>query len=210
MIIFKALEFVRLNLKNSIMNQEEFNHQIDEPVKLGNIAFIADNLINSTDIPESIYMTLVNMQEEAAFKNQQAVRINEVSPDYSNPPMFLNLFILITSCFKDYNISLEMLSYVIQYFQGNKTFRFSNKPVDELVDDGSVNYTFSEDDKADIQLIMDIYSMTFEQLNHLWGSLGGKQVPFVLYKARVLEIDTEQKKKGGGYIEEIQTIHPKV
>jgi len=39
-----------------------------------------------------------------------------------------------------------------------------------------------------MRIIMELYTLTFEQINHLWGSLGGKQVPFVMYKARLVKI----------------------
>ena len=39
---------------------------------------------------------------------------------------------------------------------------------------------------------MELHSLTFEQINHLWGSLGGKQVPFVMYRARMLSLTADE------------------
>lgn len=116
----------------------------------------------------------------------------------------------MSACYPDYSKSMEVLSYILQYFHVNKIFKFSNKPVSEQVDTESIEYTFMENLKTDLQLSFDLFSLTFEQLNFLWGTLGGRQLPFVLYKARVLEIDTTLHKKGGGYIREIKTTNPKV
>ena len=210
MVIFQALEFIRLNLDAFIKSQVDSFNTAESLVKLGNISFIADKILSNSTFEEGIYLSLVNIQEESTFKNQQQVRISEINANYREPPIYLNLFVLMSPCYSDYNKSIEVLSYVIQYFHANKTFKFSNKPVSEEVDEASIDYTFNENLKNDLQLIFDLYSLTFEQLNYLWGTLGGRQIPFVLYKARVLEIDTALHKKGGGYIEEIQTINPKV
>lgn len=39
-----------------------------------------------------------------------------------------------------------------------------------------------------LNLSLDLHTLSFEEINDLWGSLGGKQVPFVMYRARVVEI----------------------
>jgi hypothetical protein len=41
-------------------------------------------------------------------------------------------------------------------------------------------------------------------VNHLWGSLGGKQQPFLLFKVRQVEIDANRMLQGGGRITEIK------
>jgi len=50
---------------------------------------------------------------------------------------------------------------------------------------------------------LDLFSLTFEQINHLWGSLGGKQVPFVLYRARLLSLTAKEIKETGAPITDI-------
>ena len=50
------------------------------------------------------------------------------------------------------------------------------------------NWTFNERVLNEIRLVPELYTLTFEQINHLWGSLGGKQSPFVMYKIRLVRI----------------------
>ena len=38
-------------------------------------------------------------------------------------------------------------------------------------------------------LIVELYSLSFEQQNQLWASLGGKYMPSVVYKVRLVVID---------------------
>jgi hypothetical protein len=37
--------------------------------------------------------------------------------------------------------------------------------------------------------------MNFEQMNHLWGILGGKYIPSVLYKLRLIPIQESPSEK---------------
>ena len=53
------------------------------------------------------------------------------------------------------------------------------------------------------KLIFDLYSPTLEEVNHLWGTLGGKQYPSVLYKLRMLELQFKAVQSEGGLITEV-------
>ena len=53
------------------------------------------------------------------------------------------------------------------------------------------------------KLMLDLHSMGFEQVNHLWSILGGKYMPSVLYKIRQVTIDEDAVIAGGGIITEI-------
>ncbi|MNR02277.1 hypothetical protein D3C85_1181210 [compost metagenome] len=52
---------------------------------------------------------------------------------------------------------------------------------------------------------MELYTLTFEQINHLWGSLGGRQVPFAMYKLRLVAISENAIVREVPLIEEIET-----
>jgi hypothetical protein len=52
---------------------------------------------------------------------------------------------------------------------------------------------------------MELYTLTFEQINHLWGSLGGKQMPFVMYKLRLIALTDRTIVREVPLIEEIDT-----
>ena len=53
---------------------------------------------------------------------------------------------------------------------------------------------------------MELYTMNFEQVNHLWSTLGGKYLPSVLYKMKMIVISDEANQVGGGLITEIETV----
>ena len=59
------------------------------------------------------------------------------------------------------------------------------------------------------KVIVDLCTLNFEQINHLWSTLGGKYIPSVLYKVRQLTIDEDLTVSENGFIKEIQ-INDKV
>ena len=40
---------------------------------------------------------------------------------------------------------------------------------------------------------LEIYTPTFDELNNIWGTLGGKQLPSVIYKVQLIEIERDKK-----------------
>jgi hypothetical protein len=63
----------------------------------------------------------------------------------------------------------------------------------------------SQPDIADLEFTLELYTLTFEQINHLWGSLGGRQVPFAMFKMRLVAITDRSVVRVVPLIEEIQT-----
>jgi hypothetical protein len=141
---------------------------------------------NGDNLNNNIVITVVNVEEESTLKNQPAIkRYPPGNVIYENPPVFLNLYVLFTSNYwgDKYTFALKRISYVIQFLQSKNAFSFASSVA------GSVS---TDTDQLDLKFTMEIYTLTFEQLNHLWGSLGGRQIPFVMYKLRLVAL-TERK-----------------
>jgi hypothetical protein len=60
-------------------------------------------------------------------------------------------------------------------------------------------------DVLELTIRHEMYTLSFEQVNHLWGTLGGKQMPFVLYKLRLIAITERKLVREVPLIEEIET-----
>ena len=56
------------------------------------------------------------------------------------------------------------------------------------------------------KLMLDPISLSFEQQNHLWATLGAKYMPSVMYKCRMLTFREEQVSKEATVITDFQTI----
>jgi hypothetical protein len=153
-------------------------------VVVDNIGFLETT--NGDNLNNNIVISVVNLEEESALKNQPAAkRYPPAMVVYENPPVFLNLYVLFTSNYwgDKYIFALKRISYVVQFLQSKSVFAWSSSV------SGGIS---TDDDLLDLKFTMEIYTLTFEQLNHLWGSLGGRQIPFVMYKLRLVAI-TERK-----------------
>jgi hypothetical protein len=155
----------------------------------------------SSSLSDSIIITLVNIEEESTLKNQSAVRrpfINNAT--YQNPPVYLNLYVLFTSNYSgtNYPLALKRLSYIIQFLQSKNSFSVASS-----ISAGSID--LSQSDISDLKFTLELYTLTFEQINHLWGSLGGRQVPFAMYKLRLVAITDRAIIREVPLIEEIET-----
>ncbi|MDQ6890410.1 MAG: DUF4255 domain-containing protein [Bacteroidota bacterium] len=169
-------------------------------VVIDNIGLFETSAGNS--LTDNIVITLVNVEEESTLKNQPALKrpfIN--SAIYENAPIYLNLFVLFTCNYSGtgYILALKRLSYIIRFLQSKNVFSAASS-----VSGGSVN--LSEDDLVDLKFTMELYTLTFEQINYLWGSLGGRQMPFVMYKLRLVSITERALVREVPLIEEIETI----
>ena len=152
-------------------------------------------------LAENIVITLVNVEEESTLKNQSALRRPFAgSAIYENPPVNLNLYVLFSCNYTGdhYNLALRRLSYVIRFLQSKNAFSVSSS-----VSGDSVNA--DDPDIIDLKFTMELYTLTFEQINHLWGSLGGRQMPFVMYKLRLVTITERATVREVPLIEEIET-----
>ena len=56
---------------------------------------------------------------------------------------------------------------------------------------------------AEFKLIFNLWSPTFEEVNDMWGMLGGKQFPFALYSMRMLELRFQATQRESGLITEV-------
>jgi len=145
----------------------------------------------SDGISGKVVLSLVNIEEDRISREIDFNRKTEEGKiEKLVSPVKLNLYLLFSANYPtDYNEALKMLSYVIGFFQ--KRNRFSNTNTPGL--------------KPEFQTInIEIVSLNFEQQNHLWGAMGAKYIPSVLYKLRLIEITDDEIR---GSDEPITQIH---
>ncbi len=171
---------------------------------------ILDNIANldhdgNQDLIDKIIITSVNIEEESTLKNGSPYQpLINGGFDHVEPPVHINLYLLFTCTFESgstdaYETALHRLSLVIQFFQAKKVFTAYNSPHSSIAQADTLDVFL----KNELRLSMELYTLTFEQINHLWGSLGGKQVPFVMYKVRLVKIQ-HRVARSVPIIEEIQ------
>jgi hypothetical protein len=188
-MLHRALEFIRENLNQYITGLPRINDANIEEVALFNIARLEELMNRPAFNQEVIGISLVNIEEEFSKKNEPLIRRDNNRVRYQSPPAYRNLYVLFAACHDQYPVALQRLSFVINFFESRPRFSFSDMPVAE---NPMEHFEFTDDERDRFRVQMDPYTLSFEQINHLWGSLGGRQCPFVLYKMRVVELRENQ------------------
>ena len=166
----KAMRF----LQNRIVT-DQFNGEVPEPVVIGSVFNEKGELLIGAGV---IGLMISNIEEERIFKAQlQKQKRTDNDIEVANPEIKLNLYVLVAANpganAGSYDTALKRLSEVITYFQGTSFFDKTDYP-----DLDPIEY-----------LIVELYSLSFEQQNQLWASLGGKYMPSVVFKVRLVTID---------------------
>ncbi len=189
-MIYQVLRFLAGQMNAYMEEVIKPSENVSNPIViLENIASMGDDELESTN---NILLTLINIYEEATLKNNPAsTLVNNDFTKYQNPPVNLNLHLLLTSCMGNYELSLRYLSHAIAFFQGKNIFTRQN--------------SFSDDSSLpdDMRLILDLQTLSLEQVNNIWSTLGGKQKPFVCYKLRMLQIEKDSTLETRGIITNI-------
>lgn len=182
-MIFPALDILRIELANAGIATE-----------LGNIGELLAATPNGGD--ENIYMSLINVEENRVSRNPQNYIRNGTDIIKKNPAVNLFLTVLFTSVrpVGAYGLALQSLQQVIQFFQQKYVFNQSNTPNLE-----------PEIEK----LILEMVNLNLEQLQQVWSVLGGKYHPSVVYKMRMVTIDSVSDQTGP-IIQEIEIQHRKI
>jgi uncharacterized protein DUF4255 len=179
-------------------------------VILENIALLETS--DASNLDQRIIISLVNIEEESTLKNtQNFLKTSSSKGNYSNSPVYLNLYLLVTANYtggdspkNNYLLALSNLSFVISFFQGKNSFAVGSSQIPNILDFYDAQDKQYLPDLLDMKITMELYTLTFEQINHLWGSLGGRQVPFAMYKARLVMITDRNIVRQVPLVEEIR------
>jgi len=147
----------------------------DSVITFGSISQLNDT--DSDSLKNNIIMGLVNIEEDRiSRKPDNYVRTPDLT--YKKPPVYLNLYVLFVANFDPlaYQASLNFITLIIKFFQAQNIFTHANSP----------NLPTAVD-----ELIFDMKTLSFQDLNNLWGILGSKYMPSVLYKVRLLSVSDD-------------------
>lgn len=182
-MIRTALEFVKQELDAYMVGREP------DIYTTGNVVNVAplmhpDNS-SGLDANKHISLALVNVEEDRLEGKAPYIM---PTPDKKyvmlNPPITLNLYLLFAAHSNTYDTALRDLSAVISFFQANPVFDEANYP--------NLNASVIQPNEKPWQQIerlsFTLHSMTFEQQNNLFSTLGTKHIPSVVYKVRMITI----------------------
>ena len=189
-MIYEALQIISEQLDKFLSDAG-----LKNLVVLENIALLESSSEHADNVNNKVVLTLLNLEEESVLKNTPGIKIRDGKSEYRNPPINLNLYLLISANCDTYDKSLRCLSKTIQFFQGKKVFTSTNTVYNRA------NVAFDVLDQFRFNL--ELYTLSLEQLNYVWGTLGGRQLPSVIYKIQLIEIEQDIKLATSGVITHI-------
>ena len=174
--MYATLTTIKSYLKQKFNQQK---HSLGWEVELGPIE-------KEGQAEKALFITLVRTEEETSVKQPTAqLRMNDEGKKrfYANPDVCLNLYILISS-YAEYGLALQQINDTIYYL--NSVYP----------DDVSISEEMRK-------LSIELQSPSAEQWNSMWQTLGGKVVPSVLYKVRMITISAITSDKEAKLVEEV-------
>jgi len=167
---------------NYFHDSNPVTREVNKLARLGNISILESNTgTGNEDLQKKVILTLVNLDEEKTLKNNSHYVKQGETIMQRNPILYLNLYILLSCAHDDYEEALKRISEAISFFQSKYIFTPENAEV-----------PFPENDVE--KIVIDLFSMNFEQINNLWSILGGKYLPSVLYKLRLIPVQASEPK----------------
>ncbi|BDD07357.1 DUF4255 domain-containing protein [Aureibacter tunicatorum] len=157
---------------NELNNYLNLNFQFDEKKVL------VSNLVNQDGTlafegSNKVVLTLLNIEEEGSLKSNMGI----MKPG-AKKELHVNMEVIFTSFFtgKNYIESLKIVSQVILFFNQKKVFTPNNTP--DLYEKSN-------------KLIFELQSYSLQELSHIWGMLGAKYMPSVIYKVSMLTFSND-------------------
>ena len=172
-----------LQLVSQELNDFLTHHNGSKIVVVENVKYANDDSAppSNIEVSNKVVVSVVGVEEEPLSKNAPH-KIKVGTQQFSaNPPIQVYLYVLFAVNRESYLDSLDQLSGIIRFFQGKKRFTLSNTPnPDGLSIEGDFEVTFM------------LHTPDFNEANNMWSMLGGKMLPYVLYKVRMIELSREQ------------------
>jgi len=174
-MIFETLGLLAEQLNIYIDQVKKPDDGIVSPIAvLQNISCLNEKMLKTTN---NILLSLINIEEEQIFKNiSHNISEKTTQEKYHNSLLTPNLYVLVTAVMADYENALKYLSYTIDFFKGKSIFTIQNCVTNV---NGLIN---------NFKIIIEPYSLTFEQSSSIWSSLRVGQLPFICYKVRVVPL----------------------
>ena len=164
-MIAKALNFVTDQLDSYLKRKTSATAPM---VKLSSVTSTAE---------DTLVVSLVNISKEVTIANQSNIGRDNIALSKQAPPVYLNLYILISAAFKEnnYKEGLQWLSLAINFFQEYPFFNSSQTQMPNGID----------------TLSFELVNLDIDNMSRFWGALGTNYQPSVIYKMRMLKVSSD-------------------
>lgn len=147
---------------------EYLRRTFPQPEGVAEIGFIGNN---SGEKPCKLIISLINIERETAGGISADFRRNSSVYERGYPPLLLNLDLMLAAVYdeKRYAESLAVLDETLTFIQSHPTLKLQGQ-----------KYT------------IEIVTLSTQDINNIWTTLGGQYYPSVMCKLRRLTIDARE------------------
>ncbi|MDQ2088750.1 DUF4255 domain-containing protein [Marimonas arenosa] len=147
----------------------------------------------TSGLDNKILLTLLNVEEEGALKNGPTAFVESGGVVVRNRPVHLNLFLVFSANFSNYGTALTRIGQVAAFFQSQRRFDPGLYP-------GALPALAPG---TELKVTLELVTVSLEETSFIWGALGGKGLPFLAYRARLVGLSEDRPARGGGEILDI-------
>lgn len=172
-MIDKALQFIETYLNDEL--KKSFGTTKDFVVA-ASLVDPSGSIVAETK--NKVVISVINLEHETFAKWQNNLR-SETGTTMGKvaPPVFLNLYVLVSSNHDNYLESFKRLSAVISAFQARPYFSSNDAP--------NMPAPLTK-------ITLEIFNVPITELSHIWSGIGAKYVPSILYKLRMIAVQENQ------------------
>ncbi len=165
-----ALRHLAYQLNQHLMRTSASNEDI---VMVSNV--VGPDGSRAPQVTNKVILTLTSIERDTVPVRAPEGAARVIS---GSAPLYLNLYVMVSANFtgSNYPEALKFISLAIAFFQQQATFDRRTTP---------------DLDPGIEKLILDIENMTPHQMSNVWGMLGGRYLPSILYRVRMVTISPD-------------------
>lgn len=164
------------HLATQLNQQFRINFQLAEDVAVVSNLVELDGSV-TPNANNKLVITLVNIEKDTVpYRPGSAGRSLDDRLLQHNAPLYLNLYVMVSANFSagNYAEALKYISQAVAFFQLKPVLDQRNSPgMDRRIE----------------RLVLDIENLPIPDLNNLWSLLGGRYLPSMFYKIRMITVD---------------------
>lgn len=133
----------------------------------------------ASHVKNKLVMFLVNLEKDSVpYCHQGRGEPGAMRAVVNSAPIYLNLYVMLAANFSsvNYGEALKFISSAITFFQRHSVFDHQSTPgLDARLE----------------KLVLDIENLKIQELSNIWTLFGGKYLPSVLYKVRMVVLESD-------------------
>lgn len=163
----------------------QLNQSLRRNLQVGEDLVVVSNIVEqdgtlAQHVANKLVVSLVNIERDSLPHRGTAHSGTSLGRMGQSPePLYLNLLLMFAANFSGSNYveALKFISATVAFFQGRPVLDHSSSPdLDPRIE----------------RLVLEIENLALSDLSNLWSILSGKYVPSVLYRVRMVAVDSSQ------------------